>query len=184
MTTLPIAQKKSILDDIQIAAPCDASWEDMVGDERTRHCGECRKNVYNISAMSRFEAEQFLIETEGRACIRLYKRKDGTLLTNDCPVGLAERAWRRARATAAASLGLILTLLAGAFFLAFGKTSCRIDQAQQNVQHVIDTDTEVLMGAMPPPEMPEEILMGEPMAEPTPEPPRPTMGKPMMPANR
>ena len=46
----------SFLDDIQIATPCSASWDDMRGDDRVRHCGDCRMNVYNLSEMTRAEA--------------------------------------------------------------------------------------------------------------------------------
>jgi hypothetical protein len=39
------------LDEIEIATPCPASWEAMTGDDRSRFCGQCRLNVYNLSAM-------------------------------------------------------------------------------------------------------------------------------------
>src|SRR5262249_10788550 len=42
---------QSILDNVRIASPCHARWEDMVGNDRARFCGQCRKNVYNFSAM-------------------------------------------------------------------------------------------------------------------------------------
>src|SRR5690348_11198318 len=46
-----------LLDRIQIASPCEASWDAMNGDDRVRFCGLCEKNVYNLSAMTRDEAE-------------------------------------------------------------------------------------------------------------------------------
>ena len=88
-----MAVQISLLDRIQIAAPCSADWEGMAGDERVRHCGQCRLNVYNISEMRREEAERLITTTEGRLCVRLYRRRDGTVITNNCPVGL--RAIRR-----------------------------------------------------------------------------------------
>jgi hypothetical protein len=60
----------------------------MRGDDRVRHCGECRLNVYNLSEMTRQEAEDFLHEATGRVCVRFYRRADGTILTQDCPSGL------------------------------------------------------------------------------------------------
>src|SRR5580704_343466 len=36
-----------LLDAVHVAAPCPASWEQMVGDEHVRFCGQCEKNVYN-----------------------------------------------------------------------------------------------------------------------------------------
>lgn len=79
----------SILDQVRIATPCTASWEGMAGDERVRHCGQCDRTVYNVAAMPREEAERLIVAREGRLCLRLYRRADGTILTADCPVGLA-----------------------------------------------------------------------------------------------
>ena len=60
------------LQKIAIASPCRASWEEMAGDDRVRHCGLCRMNVYNLSAMSRSEAEEVVEATEGRRCVRSF----------------------------------------------------------------------------------------------------------------
>ncbi len=75
------------LDRIKIASPCPADWNEMYGDERKRFCAECKLNVYNLSDMTRREAENFLINSEGRVCVKFYRRTDGTVLTKDCPVG-------------------------------------------------------------------------------------------------
>lgn len=75
------------LNNIKIASPCSADWNEMPGDERARFCGECKLNVYNLSGMSQSEAENLLIKSEGRLCVRFFKRSDGTILTKDCPVG-------------------------------------------------------------------------------------------------
>jgi hypothetical protein len=97
------------LEDIRIASPCHASWDGMKGDDRVRHCGSCQKNVYDLSNMSRDDAEALLQKTEGRVCVRFYRRSDGTVLTQDCPVGLAKVRRRLALigAGVAAGLGLI-----------------------------------------------------------------------------
>jgi hypothetical protein len=55
-----IAGERDALDCIEIPIPCKASWDDMAGDRRVRHCGDCRQNVYNIAAFSRREATQLL----------------------------------------------------------------------------------------------------------------------------
>lgn len=75
------------LDNIKIASPCRADWNAMVGNNRQRYCGECKLNVYNLSGMSRTEAENLLLQSEGRICVRYFRRSDGTVLTEDCPVG-------------------------------------------------------------------------------------------------
>jgi hypothetical protein len=51
-------------------------------------CTLCSKNVYNISEMTKREAETLLIEHGVSACMRLSRRSDGTVITDDCPVGL------------------------------------------------------------------------------------------------
>lgn len=79
--------RKSVLDEVSVAAPCPAKWDDMVGDDRVRLCAGCSQNVYNISEMSIKEAELFLSENSGSKCLRLYRRNDGTLITKDCPIG-------------------------------------------------------------------------------------------------
>lgn len=159
MKALAIHPSSRLVDKIEIATPCHADWDDMVGDERTRHCGECRKNVYNISEMTAVEVKDLVTATEGRVCVRLYRRKDGTVLTSDCPVGLAERAWRRARNTALASAALALTLFTGAFFFLFGRTCGPVDGAQGWVE---SQQVEHMAGGL----MPVEPTMGEAVEEP------------------
>lgn len=83
-----MARFKNPLDHVQIAAPCKADWERMIGSERMRFCGECNLNVYNLSGMTRFEAESLIARNEGRLCVRFYRRFDGSIITKDCPVGL------------------------------------------------------------------------------------------------
>jgi hypothetical protein len=100
------------LDHVDVAAPCSAAWNEMTGTDAQRFCGQCEKNVYNLSGMSREEAEALIINTEGRLCVRFYRRADGTILTNNCPVGLLaikRRLSRLKRATASA----LLSFLAG-----------------------------------------------------------------------
>lgn len=100
----------SHLDKVRIARPCPARWEEMAGDERVRFCGLCRKNVYNLSAMSREAAERLIEERQGQMCALLYRRADGTVLTSDCPVGARAFAARVARRIAASLAGLFLIL--------------------------------------------------------------------------
>lgn len=103
---------KNELDEIDIAALCKVDWDSMAGDERVRHCAQCQLNVYNLSAMDRAEAEAFVAENSGEACVRLYRRHDGTVLTADCPVGLRYLRWYR-RALLAVAVLLTLVGLGG-----------------------------------------------------------------------
>ena len=81
--------KHSVLDLIQVASPCSMSWHEMEGDDRVRFCDECSLNVYNLSGMKRAEAEALVTSTEGRLCVRYHQRADGTVITRDCPIGVA-----------------------------------------------------------------------------------------------
>ena len=73
------------VDEIRVASPCNARWNDMDGDERARFCGQCSKNVFNLSAMTRVQIETLVREKEGKFCGRFYRRPDGRMLTADCP---------------------------------------------------------------------------------------------------
>lgn len=98
----------SPLSKVRVASPCPADWDSMIGDERVRFCGQCELNVYNLSAMTKAQAKNLIVRTEGRLCLRFYRRTDGSILTQDCPVGLRalkQRISRVRRAVAAALLG-------------------------------------------------------------------------------
>jgi hypothetical protein len=95
----------SILDGIRVASPCQASWDAMAGDDRARSCSLCSKNVYNLSAMTTAEAVAFVADREGEACVRFYRRADGTTLTSDCPVGASKARSNRLRKIA--GLGVV-----------------------------------------------------------------------------
>jgi hypothetical protein len=101
-----------MLDSLRVASPCSAVWHDMVGDDRVRFCGSCAKNVYNLSAMRRDEAEQLLRQHEGKVCVRFYRRADGTVMTSDCSVGARRKRRRRIAAVAVAGAATA-TALAG-----------------------------------------------------------------------
>lgn len=102
----------SSLDKVSVATPCPADWDRMVGGDRVRFCGPCELNVYNLSAMSRDDAESLIARTEGRLCVRFYRRQDGSILTEDCPVGLRALK-RRAVRIRTALISSVLGLLGG-----------------------------------------------------------------------
>jgi hypothetical protein len=152
---------KQMLNDLQIASPCSVPWSTMgeTASEAVRFCGQCSKNVYDISKLTTDEAA--LLLQQGAAagslpCMQLYRRFDGTIITDDCPVGLRRirDTWRRVKSVAAA---------AAAFFLV------GLPSAAQN------KDLPVVKGKVAAPNQfkPSEpsVLRGEPMV---------TGGKPMM----
>lgn len=100
--TKTTARKLPLLNNIRIASPCSESWDGMVGDDKVRFCGGCMKNVYNLSAMTDAEAVEVIEEKEGDLCVRLYRRKDGTVITADCPVGVQRKRVTKVAAAAMA----------------------------------------------------------------------------------
>lgn len=147
------------IDNMAVASPCAASWDDMVGDDRTRHCSSCTKHVYNISEMSRTEANALIAEKEGRLCVRFYRRPDGTVLTDDCPVGLrAVRAGYRKVTTAVASF--LALLVAGSAALAGERNNASDKSAEKCVKQ--PGTTQPIMGDVAAP----RPLMGEMIALP------------------
>ncbi len=119
----------SPLNNIKIASPCSADWNAMYGDDRKRFCGDCKLSVYNLSGMTRDEAETLVTNAEGRLCVRYYQRADGTVITADCPVGWAKiKARTKVYATAVASM--LIAMFSGVFFVSmFSKnTATKIGQ--------------------------------------------------------
>ena len=110
----------SPLEGVRVAAPCPADWEKMVGDERVRYCGQCSLHVYNLSGMTKRQAESLVANAEGRLCVRYYMRADGSILTRNCPVGLRALKQRVSR-IAGAALSAVLGFFAG-LGLNFGLT--------------------------------------------------------------
>jgi hypothetical protein len=109
MMTAPIQK----LDRLYVATPCSADWDSMQGNDKVRFCQHCNLNVYNISMMTKAQAEALIASTEGRLCTKFYRRIDGTILTKDCPVGL--RALRRSVSrVASAAFGVVLSLFTSA----------------------------------------------------------------------
>ncbi|HYO08777.1 MAG TPA: hypothetical protein VER17_07370 [Tepidisphaeraceae bacterium] len=108
-----MATKSSLrLDVIEIPKPCPADWDDMRGDERVRFCKHCSLNVYNLSAMTRDDAERMVAEAEGKLCVRFYKRLDGTVITQDCGGGWRLAARRVGRFASAATAVVLSAVLA------------------------------------------------------------------------
>jgi hypothetical protein len=157
----------------------------MSGDDKARFCKSCQKNVFNISLMSRQEAEALIQSREGNGdnlCVRYALREDGTVITNDCPVGLekakltALRPWRFFMAGIAG----IVAALCGAFGISTSLAQPPIDapsrtqktapQVMGDIAPVTKTNQAnqappVLMGEMPAHSTTSKqapVLMGKP----------------------
>jgi hypothetical protein len=153
------------LEQIRIASPCTADWEKMAGDDRARFCGECKKNVYNLSAMSRQQAEKLMLDTEGKICVMFYKRHDGTVLTQDCPVG-----WRKVVSESRKRAALARAACISVFASALGLAGCGPQSSSTNKPPARLTG-EVCVPTPSPTPVPPIREMGEaPAIRPTPHP--------------
>ncbi|MBS2014079.1 MAG: hypothetical protein JST00_14410 [Deltaproteobacteria bacterium] len=176
-----------LLDQVRVASPCKAEWNDMVGDERVRFCLQCEKNVYNLSEMSRDAAEALLRERMGgELCVRFYQRADGTILTQDCPEGV-KRKRRKKLAIAIAGAGA----MAAAAVTMFTKTQCRTmgavayqgEPMMGDVASPPSPPVPTVMGSFAPPPPPAPVQseearpQGKPEGHPRPEAPTLKMGR-------
>lgn len=166
------------LDAVRVAAPCHADWDRMTGDDRARFCGSCEKHVYNLSGMTRAEAEELIRSHEGKLCVRFSRRADGTIISDNCPVGLQalrESSSRPVRWTASVIVMLLMPLatVVGTVWLGmtarhsaaqsyaprFHLRQVQPFRAMQDVQPV-----KALLDKVDP----EPMIMGEMMAAPPP----------------
>jgi len=158
-----MSKEINLLDRVRIASPCSVSWSRMKGDDRVRFCDQCRLNVYNLSAMTRAEAETLIQTTEGRLCGAFYQRRDGTILTADCSVGL--RAARRHFAALAGGIAALFALVFNATGL-FGSSerSCQIDLRNvkpfASIYEMFRPQQQVLLGSISPPPA-GMVILGE-----------------------
>lgn len=72
------------------ASVCKSSWDNMVGTTQIRYCSQCKSFAYDFTGMSLEEADKLVFQREEKESPIFFRRKDGKLLTRDCPVGLAQ----------------------------------------------------------------------------------------------
>jgi hypothetical protein len=166
--------------DLRIASPCTESWNSMVGDERVRHCGKCRLNVFNFKELSEQEVRDLLVKTQGRVCARLYRRADGTVLTKDCPTGVAalrKKVFAAVTMSVALLLGVVGWRLGKSRECATGSNETWFDRVVTS--RFIDAREELrgtrTFGPMVNELWPQDVVMGAMVALP---PPPPTPGAP------
>jgi hypothetical protein len=158
-----IANDRDIVDRIDIPLPCHVPWANMTGDDRVRFCGDCRQNVYNVAMFTRAEATRLLNDSSGRVCLRIFRRPDGTVVTDDC----------RARLRAARKRGLLI--FAGTLVVVFWAQICAQFVGLMGLRRVMssggtmgDVVTMPMAGApvLPPAPAPVPVpvpMMGEPV---------------------
>jgi len=147
------------LEQIRIASPCDVPWDSMRGDDRVRFCGSCRQSVYNVEAMTRAEAERLIAAREGRSCLQMRWRPDGTVVTADC--------WARLRAARRRGLipflaALVVVGWAELAAMRFGLSAWRPRTQARMAASPPPPRTAPVGTAVTPPPPPEVRLAGKP----------------------
>lgn len=102
----------SLLELVNVTAPCPVPWEGMDGDARVRFCDRCQHHVFDLSALTRAEAEALIREKEGRLCVRFFRRADGRVVTRDCGRPLVNPARRLVAAVLGVGVLLLTAVLA------------------------------------------------------------------------
>jgi hypothetical protein len=93
------------LEDLILVKSCPMHWRQMDGNDQVRVCHRCNRKVYNISNMTREEAERVIRMSGGRLCAQFYRRKkDGMIMTAPC--GFVGKVKRRLSILASGVMGL------------------------------------------------------------------------------
>lgn len=101
-------KKRTLLEAFDVPQPCAVAWESMRGTAAVRECARCGRQIHNLSALTRAEAEQLLSGGE-RICVRLVRTADRSIVTAEPPLLFApsRRPWTGISVAAlAAVLGL------------------------------------------------------------------------------
>ena len=159
-----MARFKHPLNHVEVAAPCKADWDQMIGSEQMRFCGQCNLNVYNLSGMSRDEAESLIARNEGRLCVRFYRRRDGSIINRDCPVGL--RAIRdRVSYWTKAIIAATLTFMATIGVYRLSEIRPFTPRMTMGVMRAPAEQVELIQGGMAPPQLTPRFEMGKMIAK-------------------
>ena len=88
----------SFLDTFTISRPGPMKWEEMPpavdgSGAYARACGKCHRAVFDLSDMTREEAEA-LLRADNPACVRVVRRiEDGKVMTRDCGAPTRPGGW-------------------------------------------------------------------------------------------
>ncbi|GAB5544634.1 MAG: hypothetical protein SangKO_043940 [Sandaracinaceae bacterium] len=138
-------QRRIHLEVLDVAEPCTEDWNAMTGEGFRRHCALCDRDVFDLGGMTADDAEQLL---ESGACVRFYRRADGTVATKDCAPDRLAAARKAARKT----LGLAAAALVGVLGLTGGLGAATL----VGLASWLRVDEPVVMMGAPMPELPPQ----------------------------
>jgi hypothetical protein len=136
------------LESINLPSPCEADWDSMQGNDQVRFCSHCSLSVHNLSAMTRKQAMRLVAESEGRLCVRYYRKPSGEIL-NAVPYRL-HQIKRRASRLAAGAFTAALSLSASVSAQTPSSSSSP-DTNAPSVSASADDETEADEKPAPPP---------------------------------
>ncbi len=126
---------------LEIMNPCDASWEQMVGDQRIRQCATCCRPVHDLSALREAEARaHLLLFSAPGLCVRFTCDVDGEILHSTGRLSARRQGLPEAHQPLAAGL------LAAALSMAAGRSAL----ADHNVTAVPSAQAPHAQAALPP----------------------------------
>ena len=89
-----------------VPVPCPEDWDRLSPEERGHFCATCQTKVWDISSMTKAEADTLVREQAGDLCVSYRERADGSVIYKPEPVVPAQRLLRRLPAAAGLSLML------------------------------------------------------------------------------
>jgi hypothetical protein len=159
--------------------PCDAPWDEMVGNHKIRRCARCALDVYDLGKMTALEAELRLLNAASAApCIRFTLDEQGEVIHALEPRPM--RPVSRAVSLAAASaLGVVLApAMADAKRPKLEPTPCVVLYGDQTIV-ASAADSRPPSAAAPAAAAPAHAAAAPSAAPPQPPPQPPTGGAPV-----
>jgi hypothetical protein len=68
---------KLFLKNLTIPSPCSTDWNSMKGNDQVRFCEHCDLSVFNLSTMTRHQAERLVTRSNGRLCVQFVADPNG-----------------------------------------------------------------------------------------------------------
>jgi hypothetical protein len=130
----------------RIASPCHEPFEAMSGEGAIRSCARCDQEVFDLAQMTLAQAEALVASRQGgSSCVRLHKRRDGTMMFADCEVG-AKGVWTRRAGLAIAATVIATTAVA---WIASPPVHVRaFDRPPPQPSHAAPDSAQVVQGLM------------------------------------
>lgn len=80
-------QRLEIVNSLEVSSPChnENFSTNSTETESGWYCGECKKEVHDLSRCSQDEILQLIEQTQGNFCALITRKADGSIITNEPP---------------------------------------------------------------------------------------------------